>query len=56
LLLNMPQEVQDNLASQVPFPHRFGKPSEFAGLVMHLVGNVMLNADTIRVDGGMRMQ
>jgi NAD(P)-dependent dehydrogenase (short-subunit alcohol dehydrogenase family) len=56
LLLNMPQEVQDNLASQVPFPHRFGKPSEFAGLVMHLVDNVMLNADTIRVDGGMRMQ
>ncbi len=56
LLLNMPQEVQDNLASQVPFPHRFGKPGEFASLVMHLVDNVMLNADTIRVDGGMRMQ
>jgi len=56
LLLNMPQEVQDNLASQIPFPSRFGKPEEFAGLVMHIVGNVMLNADTIRLDGAMRMQ
>jgi len=56
LLLNMPQEVQDNLAGQVPFPHRFGKPEEYASLVMHLVGNVMLNADSFRIDGGMRMQ
>ena len=56
LLLNMPQEVQDNLANQVPFPNRFGKPSEFAGLVMHMVENPMLNADTIRLDGAMRMQ
>ncbi|MEM7170140.1 MAG: SDR family NAD(P)-dependent oxidoreductase [Pseudomonadota bacterium] len=56
LLLNMPQEVQDNLAGQVPFPHRFGHPSEFSGLVMHLVENVMINADTIRLDGAMRMQ
>ena len=56
LLLNMPQEVQDNLASQIPFPHRFGKPAEFAGLVMHMVGNPMLNADVIRLDGAMRMQ
>jgi len=56
LLLDMPQEVQDNLAAQVPFPHRFGKPEEFAGLVMHIVENVMLNADVIRLDGAMRMQ
>jgi len=56
LLLNMPQEVQDNLAAQVPFPHRFGHASEFSGLVMHIVENVMLNADTIRLDGAMRMQ
>lgn len=56
LLLNMPQEVQDNLAGQVPFPHRFGKPEEYAGLVMHLVENVMLNAGSFRIDGGMRMQ
>jgi len=56
LLLNMPQEVQDNLAGQIPFPHRFGKPEEFAKLVMHIVDNVMLNADNIRLDGAMRMQ
>jgi NAD(P)-dependent dehydrogenase (short-subunit alcohol dehydrogenase family) len=56
LLLNMPQEVQDNLAGQVPFPKRFGKASEFADLVMHIVANPMLNADVIRLDGGMRMQ
>ncbi len=56
LLLNMPQEVQDNLAAQVPFPKRFGKTSEFAELVMHIVANPMLNADVIRLDGAMRMQ
>jgi NAD(P)-dependent dehydrogenase (short-subunit alcohol dehydrogenase family) len=56
LLLNMPQEVQDNLAGQVPFPHRFGKPEEFAHLVGHIVGNVMLNGEVIRLDGAMRMQ
>ena len=56
LLLNMPQEVQDDLAGQVPFPRRFGKPSEFAELVMHIVSNTMLNADVIRLDGAMRMQ
>ena len=56
LLLNMPQEVQDNLAGQVPFPRRFGKPEEFAGLVLHIVENRMLNADTIRLDGALRMQ
>ena len=56
LLLNMPQEVQDDLAGQIPFPHRFGKTSEFAGLVMHIVTNPMLNGGVIRLDGAMRMQ
>jgi NAD(P)-dependent dehydrogenase (short-subunit alcohol dehydrogenase family) len=56
LLLNMPQGVQDDLAGQVPFPHRFGKVEEFAALAMHIVENVMLNAGTIRLDGAMRMQ
>lgn len=56
MLLNMPQEVQDNLASQVPFPKRFGHAEEYSTLVMHIVGNPMLNADSIRLDGGMRMQ
>jgi NAD(P)-dependent dehydrogenase (short-subunit alcohol dehydrogenase family) len=56
LLLNMPQEVQDSLAAQVPFPHRFGHAHEYARLVMHILENVMINADTIRLDGAMRMQ
>lgn len=56
LLLDMPPEVQDKLAAQVPFPHRFGKPAEFAALVLHMIGNVMLNAEVIRLDGAMRMQ
>ncbi len=56
LLLNMPQEVQDNLAGQVPFPRRFGKPEEYAELVLHLCRNPMINGETIRLDGAMRMQ
>ncbi len=56
LLLDMPQEVQDTLAAQVPFPHRFGKPAEYAALVLHMIDNVMLNAEVVRLDGAMRMQ
>jgi NAD(P)-dependent dehydrogenase (short-subunit alcohol dehydrogenase family) len=56
LLLNMPKEVQDNLSGQVPFPKRFGTPDEFAKLVMHLCENAMINGETIRLDGAMRMQ
>ena len=56
MLLGMPQEVQDNLAAQVPFPKRLGKPDEYARTVLHICENVYLNADTIRLDGAMRMQ
>ncbi|RMD65299.1 MAG: SDR family NAD(P)-dependent oxidoreductase [Alphaproteobacteria bacterium] len=56
LLLGMAQEVQDNLAGQVPFPKRFGRPDEYARLVLHIVENAMLNGDVIRLDGAMRMQ
>lgn len=56
LLLGMPREVQDNLAAQIPFPKRFGKPEEYARLVMHIVENPMLNGEVIRLDGAMRMQ
>lgn len=56
MLLTMPQEVQDNLARQVPFPKRFGTVEEFSGLVMHIIGNPMMSGDVIRLDGGMRMQ
>src|SRR3546814_12502562 len=44
LLLNMPQEVQDNLAAQVPFPHRFGTPAEYARLALHTLHTASLHA------------
>lgn len=55
LLLGMPQEVQDSLAAQIPFPKRFGKPEEYASLVLHIVANPMLNGAVIRLDGALRM-
>ncbi|WP_421708333.1 SDR family NAD(P)-dependent oxidoreductase [Algihabitans sp.] len=55
LLLNMPDEVQENLAQQPIFPKRFGSPEEFADLILHIAGNPMLNMETIRFDGGLRM-
>jgi NAD(P)-dependent dehydrogenase (short-subunit alcohol dehydrogenase family) len=56
MLLGMPQDVQDSLGKQVPFPSRLGKPDEYAALVRHIVENVMLNGETIRLDGAIRMQ
>lgn len=56
MLLGMTQEVQDSLAASVPFPKRFGKPSEFSELVMHLIDNAMMNGEVIRLDGAIRLQ
>jgi len=56
MLLGMPQEVQDSLGKQVPFPSRLGKPAEYAQLVAAILGNVMLNGETIRLDGAIRLQ
>jgi len=50
------QEVQDQLAAQVPFPRRLGHPSEFAALVEHIIDNELLNGEVIRLDGAIRMQ
>lgn len=55
MLLDMPNDVQDSLASQVPFPSRFGKPEEFADLVSHIIDNEMLNGEVIRLDGAIRL-
>jgi len=55
MLLGMPQEVQDSLGASVPFPSRLGQPEEYASLAMHIIGNVMLNGETIRLDGAIRM-
>jgi len=55
LLSGMPQEVQDSLAKQVPFPSRLGRPDEYAALAKHIFENQMLNGETIRLDGAIRM-
>jgi len=55
MLLGMPQEVQDSLGASVPFPSRMGQPEEYAKLAMHIIDNVMLNGETIRLDGAIRM-
>jgi NAD(P)-dependent dehydrogenase (short-subunit alcohol dehydrogenase family) len=56
MLLGMPAEVQAALGSMVPFPPRLGKPDEYAQLALAIIGNVMLNGETIRLDGAIRMQ
>ena len=56
MLLGLPQEVQDSLGASVPFPSRLGKPEEYAALVLAIVANPMLNGETIRLDGALRMQ
>ncbi|MEC3860501.1 SDR family NAD(P)-dependent oxidoreductase [Mesobacterium sp. TK19101] len=55
LLKSLPQEVQDSLGAQVPFPSRLGDPAEFASLARHIVENNMLNGEVIRLDGAIRM-
>jgi NAD(P)-dependent dehydrogenase (short-subunit alcohol dehydrogenase family) len=55
MLKALPEEVQASLGAAVPFPSRLGDPAEFAALVLHMVDNVMLNGETIRLDGALRM-
>ncbi len=56
MLMNMPQEVRDSLGKMVPFPPRLGMPAEYAHLARAIIENVMLNGETIRLDGAIRMQ
>jgi NAD(P)-dependent dehydrogenase (short-subunit alcohol dehydrogenase family) len=55
MMAGMPQEVQDSLGAAVPFPPRLGEPLEYAALAAHIVENQMLNGETIRLDGAIRM-
>src|SRR5208282_3241231 len=55
MMAAFPQEVQDALAKSVPFPQRLGRPAEFASMVKHICENTMLNGETIRLDGALRM-
>ena len=55
LLAGLPEEAQASLGKQVPFPPRLGEPPEYAQLVKAIVENDMLNGETIRLDGAIRM-
>lgn len=55
MLLGMPQNVQDSLAATLPFPQRFGTPEEYANLVLFMVGNPIMNGETVRLDSAVRL-
>ena len=56
LLAGLPEPARESLATQVLFPKRLGRPEEYADLAYHLIHNDYLNAETVRMDGGIRMQ
>lgn len=56
MLALLPEPARESLAAQIPFPSRFGKPTEFAELCKHIIENPMLNGEVIRLDGAIRMQ
>jgi len=55
MLFGLPKEVQDALGKMVPFPSRLGRPAEYAALAKHIIENEMLNGETIRLDGAIRL-
>ena len=55
MMAGLPQEAQDSLGAQVPHPSRLGRPAEYAALVQHIIENPMINGETIRLDGAIRM-
>ncbi|PCI68843.1 MAG: 3-hydroxyacyl-CoA dehydrogenase [Piscirickettsiaceae bacterium] len=55
MLATLSEEIRASLGQQVPFPPRLGKPAEYASLAGHIIENVVLNAEVIRLDGGIRM-
>jgi len=56
LLMTLPEPAREALGASVPFPSRLGDPPEYAALACHIVENPMLNGETIRLDGAIRMQ
>jgi len=55
LLMSMPEPARQALAAHIPFPSRLGEPPEYAALAAHIIENPMLNGETIRLDGAVRM-
>jgi len=56
LLASLPDKVQNALAKTVPFPQRLGKPDEYAQMAEQIIDNGMMNGETVRLDGAIRMQ
>ena len=56
MMAGMPEEVQESLGKQVPFPPRLGRPEEYADTAAWIYGNTMVNGETVRIDGAIRMQ
>ena len=55
LLAGLPEAARQSLGDQVPFPSRLGNPAEYGALAAHIIENAMLNGETIRLDGALRM-
>lgn len=55
MVAGLPEAAQESLGQQVPFPSRLGRPEEYANLARHIIENVMLNGEVIRLDGAIRM-
>jgi NAD(P)-dependent dehydrogenase (short-subunit alcohol dehydrogenase family) len=55
MLALLPEHARQALAAAIPFPSRLGRPSEYGSLARHIVENSMLNGETIRLDGALRM-
>jgi NAD(P)-dependent dehydrogenase (short-subunit alcohol dehydrogenase family) len=55
MLTNLPQDMQEALAQSIPFPQRLADPTEVARLIQHMIENVMLNGEVVRLDGALRM-
>jgi len=55
MLASLPEPARKALGDQIPFPRRLGRPDEYAALARHIVENAMLNGETIRLDGALRM-
>jgi NAD(P)-dependent dehydrogenase (short-subunit alcohol dehydrogenase family) len=55
MMASLPEKVRNSLIQMVPFPRRFGQSAEYAALAKHIVENAMINAETIRLDGAIRM-
>jgi NAD(P)-dependent dehydrogenase (short-subunit alcohol dehydrogenase family) len=55
MMATLPPDIQESLGKSVPFPQRLGRPEEYAALAQHIVENEMLNGETIRLDGALRL-